>query len=157
MTFNLETEVIEYGARVRLVRVDSYGFNGRDLHPTKNDIGFEGVVVSNDTESAHHVLPGKELDSGDFVCYTVMNEHGRRLELMNFELERVPLPDSLYGHLERCKHCGVYEGGPHVARMHPEALACVGEAELVTKDAYPAGAIVCAEPEVDDNDYAGGD
>lgn len=133
MKFNLATEVVERGARVRLVRIDRYGFCGRELHPKESDIGFEGVVVDACTDQSTHAVTGM-LTGEDWVCYTVMDEYGRKLELMNFELERALLPDSLYGHLERCGFCGVYEGGPHVERMHPKAQT------------YPAGAVICAEP-----------
>ena len=99
-------KVLKYGAMVRLDKVDLYGYCGRELHPGKEDEGFLGIVVGNvvctwdaegvmrsDDQIKMNVLGGTEYtitgeDEGWVdVMYTVMDPSGRKLELMNHEIE----------------------------------------------------------------------
>lgn len=92
--------VIANGTRVRCTKVDMYGFNGRDLHPSKEDVGFVGVVEKSEVEKMEDdgvtvldrledAAPETDVGEYDCVCYTVRGDDGRVLELMDHEIERV--------------------------------------------------------------------
>lgn len=88
--------VLPFGTRIVLAQVDMFGWLGRDHHPEPSDVGFLGVVVGNclfspddDSDCKENVLGGTELTEEHAVCYTVVDGTGRKLEVMNFELEVV--------------------------------------------------------------------
>lgn len=97
---NKRSKVIPNGARVRCTKVDMYGFNGRDLHPSKDDVGFVGVVEKSSVEQmeddgltlldrVEDAAPETDVGEYDCVCYIVRGDDGRVLELMDHEIERV--------------------------------------------------------------------
>lgn len=95
-------KVLANGTRVVCTQVDMYGFNGRDMHPSRDDVGFvgvvqrnlvtrtndEGVVVIVDNVGADTTLTDSNDEFFD-VCYTVRGDDGRVLEFMDHEIERV--------------------------------------------------------------------
>lgn len=87
------TIVLSFGARVRMTSHDPYGLNGRELCPSKADIGFTGVIVSNAVETdgdvAIDVAPGTATPEESYIMYTVLAPDGRRLELASYEVEPV--------------------------------------------------------------------
>jgi hypothetical protein len=75
--------IFKVGDLVRLTSVDLYGFNGRDFHPGKSDVGFIGVVVQADVEEPH-----TDEDEGIILCYRVCRpSDGKVLDLMSHEVE----------------------------------------------------------------------
>ena len=84
--------VLPFGTKVRLTSIDKYGLNGRDLHPTDADIGFEGVVYKNcigdcDGDHQENVAPGTRLPFEGYIVYFVVDSMGRSLELASWEIE----------------------------------------------------------------------
>lgn len=90
--------VLAYGTPVRLSFVDMFGFCGRELHPQESDVGFLGIIkgvnVSFTDDEGCLVdraagVPGGTLmpREFDFACYTVEAPDGRRLELVDHEIE----------------------------------------------------------------------
>ena len=75
------------GQRVRIKKVDMYGFTGRDDHPQKSDIGRTGKVTGIAQDS-------RDLDIGleddeHYIVYDVTMDEDDHLELMDFELEAI--------------------------------------------------------------------
>lgn len=98
--------VLAYGTPVRLSFVDLYGFCGRELHPCEADVGFLGVVrgVHVSFSDADGCLldrtegvPGGTLVPRDldYACYVVEAPDGRRLELMDHEVEDMSVAAAL--------------------------------------------------------------
>lgn len=94
------TIVLPFGTRVRMRDLDRYGLLGRDLHPTPEDLGFTGVIVSNlvDLSGAEppreeivdmDVDPGTPIPEDAVILYTVLAPDGRKLELASYEVEVV--------------------------------------------------------------------
>lgn len=98
------TTILPYGAQVVCTNVDMNGYNGRDLHPDPEDVGFIGIVVGNQVEDygggdsfavKRNVLGGTvyAFDPNDIhgfgpvICYTVRAPSGRLLDLMEHEIE----------------------------------------------------------------------
>ena len=92
--------ILRYGTTVQLVNPDMYGYNGREKHPTRTDVGFLGNVVGNFVEfydedgcpadCKKNVLGMTEFvthEAGVVVCYVVKAPDGRELELMDHEIE----------------------------------------------------------------------
>ena len=97
--------------RFRIVTVDMNGFNGRDNHPSKSDVGLIvkpiGLAVEVYDEEDAYIAPTQEsiiaavnnmtVDGmarfADkpvaMLCYTCVTEDGRVLDMMDFELEVV--------------------------------------------------------------------
>lgn len=82
------------------------GYCGREFHPDENDVGFLGVIIENlvmtwgveDFDPKMNVPPGTEFVSTTLehilggevyhdIMYTVMAPDGRKLELMEHEIE----------------------------------------------------------------------
>ncbi len=97
-TANNVRTVLSFGTPVRLSFLDLYGFNGRDLHPSVNDVGFLGRVVRADVDVVdddlyaldriEHAVGGTVVH-GDmsYVCYLVRAPDGRELQLIDHEIE----------------------------------------------------------------------
>lgn len=95
------TRVHRYGTVVRCTNVDPNGFCGRELHPGPEDVGFLGIVVGNLVEDGCDVkvnalggtpiayVPTNPGADCPVVCYYVQDASGRRLMLMDFEIEVV--------------------------------------------------------------------
>ncbi len=89
-------DILPYGTRVILVSPDMYGWRGRDLHPERTDVGFTGVIISNYVENMNlgthleNVLPYTHIKDEESVFYTVINPLGKKLELMDIEIELAP-------------------------------------------------------------------
>jgi hypothetical protein len=64
--------------------VDPYGFLGRELHPTKVDIGKIGVPV----EVIEHAVYDNDHDM-DYICFRLMMNDGRFLDFMHFEIKHL--------------------------------------------------------------------
>lgn len=95
--------VLPFGARVAVTRVDMYGYWGREHHPKPEDVGFHGVIIGNTVNRCtlsgfcvieEDVTPGTKLWGGDDYedecMYTVLAPDGRKLELVNHEIEALP-------------------------------------------------------------------
>jgi hypothetical protein len=95
------------GRRVRIKRVDMDGYCGRDRHPKKSDEGLYGTIIAM-VEHSWYDPKGDELDDfvhgdeillvpGDILpdhhslCYLVLMEDGRELELIDFEIRAIPM------------------------------------------------------------------
>lgn len=80
------------GDRVHLLTIDKFGFNGREFHPTAEDLkaDFTGIVVAvHREEEAYGEDPIPPED--EIFCYRVCRpSDGRMLELMEHELELLP-------------------------------------------------------------------
>ncbi len=98
-------KVLPLGARVVITNVDTYGYNGRELHPEEEDVGFHGVVIANFVAwynsndclyfSQENATPGTFLDTDNMdgygdVMYTVIAPDGRKLEVTTYEIEVLP-------------------------------------------------------------------
>ena len=68
---------VKVGSKARVIDVDGFGFQGREFHPLRADIGFEGIVVC--------ILEESEPNDGEWACYRVCGADGRVLDLMSFE------------------------------------------------------------------------
>ena len=76
------------GRTATMVGYDPYGYNGRDKHPAKTDIGFAGVVVK--VLDVDDSLLGDNYDDDDLpCCLLVQAADGRQLELMTHECDIV--------------------------------------------------------------------
>lgn len=101
--------------KMRIVRVDPYGFCGREHHPVASDIGQVVVPIKMtveyydasgggcqlqgwDADDAEALACSPELlfaeprdDAREYVmaCYTCVTRNGRLLDLMDFEVEVV--------------------------------------------------------------------
>jgi hypothetical protein len=90
----------------KITNVDMSGFCGREFHPSPSDTGLRVVPVKmeteimdgkfnpnmdpTDAEIAAECLKALRGDADDMLCYVVwtcFTEDGRKLELMDFEVE----------------------------------------------------------------------
>lgn len=85
------TIVLPFGTKVRLIDIDEYGLWGRERHPTKDDLGFTGVVTSNVVENDGDVdvdvEPGTAIPEDAFIVYAVLAPNGKTLDLAGYEVE----------------------------------------------------------------------
>lgn len=70
-------------SRVRITEVDDYGFTGRDVPPTRHDVGRMCTVL--EIVPDDYSEPGQE----EFVIVKVVpdGQPGRQIELVNHEFE----------------------------------------------------------------------
>jgi len=80
--------------RVKILRVDHYGYNGRDHHPTDADIGKCLRVLSAVawTEEgigtlAEHPAPESVSDEDTYMVFECISLGGKRLTLLEHEVE----------------------------------------------------------------------
>jgi len=91
--------------KFRVTKVDEYGWNGRDNHPSKSDEGL--LVTAVHMEMCHYDEEGQETrllekigdtvenpalakDEDNLVAFwTCVTEDGRTLDFVNYELEEV--------------------------------------------------------------------
>lgn len=72
--------------KIRLLKIDMYGLNGRELHPRADDQGLMGSVVDAFVDHGGH-----EDGDGDIcdplIFYTVLldGEEGRHIEVAEYE------------------------------------------------------------------------
>jgi len=98
--------------KIKITNIDKYGFQGREYHPDKDDIGKTGQVVKvetefmvsgyadttaninynryeDDAETAKKAGRGLLIEEEDYRCHvlTVAMDDGSILELMDYEVE----------------------------------------------------------------------
>jgi hypothetical protein len=95
--------------KVKITNVDMESFLGRDYHPEPEMIGLTGFIlkVAHEVHLENETLEGKYLaaepkifyqcaeeqrvgkESRVITCYVVVLENGKKVELMDFEIEAV--------------------------------------------------------------------
>lgn len=93
----IERKVLGNGTWVVCTSVDPYGFNGRELHPSADHVGFMGQIVDAliiDTsvsikDYVYEPFANTPVHDNESVCYTVENPTGAQLELMDHEIEKL--------------------------------------------------------------------
>lgn len=86
--------------KARIIQVDEDGFQGREFHPERSDIGRIVTVISVHTEASYQIYDANNfagIDAGELMheiaehpSYQVFNcitKEGRKLTLVEFEIE----------------------------------------------------------------------
>jgi hypothetical protein len=94
MTTYDSTIILPFGTRVKMTSFDPHGLQGRDLHPTEGDLGFEGVIVKNsistiDGDYRENLPPGTPAPEESAIVYWVLDSDGKTLELGSDEIDPV--------------------------------------------------------------------
>lgn len=124
-------EVFAIGSRVRMTSLDKFGFTGRDLHPSAEDLGFEGVIVAI-ADRAETLDTGPLPEDDQWVCYRCCSAEGRVLELMDSEVVAAKAGESkaqLVAAFQRAIRRGT---APTELVASDEVYFCTGEAEGIT-------------------------
>lgn len=77
-------KTIGIGTSVKMIHLDRYGFEGREFHPSVDDLdnGYRGVIVD-----VVEVVTAEETgENEDTVCFRVCDRNGTVLDLMNHEI-----------------------------------------------------------------------
>jgi hypothetical protein len=70
------------GTLVRMTSFDGYGFTGRDLHPSKEDVGFVGRIIA-----ILEVSIAETDEESSYACVRVKSAvNGQTLDLIDSEL-----------------------------------------------------------------------
>lgn len=75
------------GKQVKMTGFDPHGYCGRNNHPRREDIGFEGVIVEVVEVDVFAKAVGAKIEIEPVCCFLVEAANGRRLELMSHEVE----------------------------------------------------------------------
>ena len=78
------------GKRIKMTGFDPYGYCGRDMHPQREDIGFEGEIVEVIEVDMFAKVTDGQVTIDPVCCFLVEAADGRRLELMSHEIEVLP-------------------------------------------------------------------
>lgn len=90
------THILHVGVRVRCTNVDQDV--DRHFKPTKNDVGYEGIIVGYNIENGEDdflmfddttIPSGQLLPDDGVITYMVCDRRGRVLELLGDEIEIV--------------------------------------------------------------------
>lgn len=90
--------------RYRITSVDMFGFNGRDYHPSLNDVGLEVMALSMTTQffdaegnfvnypslsDYYAVFNGQDNESAVVSIFHCVTSDGRFLDMIDFELSGI--------------------------------------------------------------------
>ena len=78
--------------RVKILRVDHFGYNGREYHPTIDDIGRCLLVLKaeawcEDGPLVDHAAPESVPQDEIYTVFECITVGGRKLELIDHEVE----------------------------------------------------------------------